>query len=784
MKYTAHIREYDREKQTVRQHCEGTAEKARRYAEGFGAGNIAYLQGILHDMGKLCDKFNDYINGLNNCRRGEIDHSYAGARYLYELARQSDDGFVRGAAGLIARTIISHHGVHDWIDGDGNNYFSVRTSKDELYDEILGNLPLVCPETEILALLDKAAGEFRDFIARIKPIDMKKKENRSFYMGMLERLMQSVLIDADRTDTADFMSDTRTEKLFDTETLWEAMHDRMEEKLKGFAHKTDSISVQRRSISERCRDYASEKRGVCRLIVPTGGGKTLSSLRFAVEYCRRHGGKRIIYTAPFMSILEQNSDEIRSIAGDEAFLEHHSNILADAENDGELHEYELRTEKWDSPVIATTMVQLLNSLFSGRTSCIRRMHRLAGAVIIIDEIQSVPMKCVNMFNMAVNFLTNVCGSTVVLCSATQPVLEETAYPLIIGENSSMTGDWTKDFEIFRRTEIIPCIKPTGYTYEQAAEFCFEKFTENGNLLVVVNTKAAALNIYNSVKERADGNAVVIHLSTSMCPEHRRDRIAYIRECLDSDKPVVCITTQLIEAGVDISFRCVVRSHAGLDNAAQAAGRCNRHGEAGRICPVYLINITDERLGSLKEIKDSQEASESLIYSGRYEDFLAVETLSDYFRRLYTSQRDKLSYSVKDDTTETTLMDMLSLNKKRRTLKPKANDDNMLWGQAFSKAGGLFEVIDSRTIDVIVPYNEEAINLIRDLHNDITPYEAVKLLRKCQKYTVGIYSGTNRKLGENRALYTLGCGAVVLDEAFHDDELGVVTEGAIHDALIF
>ncbi len=782
MKYTAHIRVDDEKRQSVKEHCDSTAEKGKKYAEKFGAGKIAYIQGILHDAGKLTDKFNEYVCGNSDCKRGEIDHSYAGARYLFELACKADRADIIHVSKLIARTIISHHGLHDWISDEGEDYFSQRASKDDFYEEILGNVSELCSEAELMKLLEEAAGEYEALRRVIKEISCKDAVKYGFYMGMLERLMQSVLIDADRTDTADFMSDSETEKAFDTKKLWEEMYVRMKEKLSRFSSATDRISVQRRSISERCRNFAANKSGVVRMIVPTGGGKTLSSLRFAIEYCKRHGSEKIIYTAPFMSILEQNSDEIRSIAGEEAFLEHHSNIIADIDCENDLQEYELRTEKWDSPVIATTMVQFLNTLFSGKSSCVRRMHRLAKSVIIIDEVQSVPMKCVNMFNLAINFLSKICGCTVVLCSATQPVLDETAYPLIMDEKNSMTGEWTQDFEVFRRTEIVPCIEPCGYTYEQAADFCFGRLEENGNLLVVVNTKAAALRIYEIIKERAEGMAEIIHLSTSMCPEHRRDKISDIREYLETDKPVICITTQLIEAGVDISFKCVVRSLAGMDNAAQAAGRCNRHGEADRICSVYLINITDEKLGSLKEIKDAQEASEQLIYSERYDDYLSVETLSDYFRKLYYMEKDKLSYNVTDGECRTTLLGLLSLNTDRYNVRKKL--ENKYCGQAFKTAGALFEVIDSRTVDVIVPYNEEARAIIDRLNSDIKPDETIELLRKSQKYTVGIYSGTNIKLSENNALRILKCGAAALNKEFHSMELGVVTDGTMQEILIF
>ena len=600
-------------------------------------------------------------------------------------------------------------------------------------------------------------------------------------MGMWERLLTSLLTDADRTDTADFMSGVDTERYFDTKALWEEMHIRMEEKLKNLEKENDDgpIYARRKSISERCKDFAENDVKICRLVVPTGGGKTLSSLRFAVEYCRKGKADKIIYIAPYLSILEQNSDEIRSVAGDDAFLEHHSDMLAEkAENAEELDEYELRTEKWDSPVIATTMVQFFNALFSGKSSAVRRMHRLANSVIIIDEVQSIPLKCVYLFNLAMNFLAYCCNSTIVLCSATQPPFElMKAHPLIQDENPSMTGDTAEDFEAFRRTRIIPLNdKKGGYTYEETAEFCIEKQREHGSLLMVVNTKAAALQLYKLIKENTE--AQVIHLSTNMCPQHRRDTIETLRSLLK--KKVICVTTQLIEAGVDISFGCVVRSLAGMDNAAQAAGRCNRNGDFGGVCPVYLIKIKDEALKYLPEIANAQDISTEMLYgfdSKGETDLQGAEVMRDYFSKLYGENKEKLCYPVRGDN----LLDMLSLDKERYSIC--GNKALMFCGQAFRTAGGLFDVIDSNTQGVIVPYNGEAEEIITELNGECSPDKAVSLLRKAQKYTVNVYSSTLKRLEEEKGLIQLECGALAADKRYYNAEHGLSADAEERETLI-
>ncbi len=783
MKYTAHIRESDRTEQSVEAHCRQTAILAARYGGSVGLEKTAEIAGCLHDIGKLTSTFNDYIHGDNSCKRGEIDHSFAGAKYLRELSLQSDDANLRKTASLIGRVILSHHGLHDWMDEEGKDIYSCRTEKEQYYSEILANFQTSELSDELEQKLNDAVCEVKTVRAELRKMAGDSKEQFAFYLGMLERLLQSILIDADRTDTADFMSDARTELDFDTDQLWKEMEVRLEEKLRAFSSRTDAVSERRRSISDRCAAFSSNNAGICKLIVPTGGGKTLSSLRFAVKNARKYHKKKIIYIAPFMSILEQNSDEIGSIAGEGAFLEHHSDMLAEiAEAKDALHEYELRTEKWDSPVIATTMVQFLNALFSGKSSAVRRMHKLSEAVIIIDEVQSIPLKCVYLFDLAMNFLSRVCKSTIVLCSATQPPFEELQkFPLLLDKNASMTGETAEDFEAFRRTELIYAEKKGGWSYDEAAGFCAEKFAEHGNLLLIVNTKAAAMELYKRLRNTE--HAHVFHLSTNMCPAHRRSCIRDMKEKLEARSPVICVTTQLIEAGVDISFGCVVRSLAGMDNAVQAAGRCNRHGELEHICPVYILHLWEEKLGSLAQIRNAGNIFREIANTAA--DLDDAELLVQYFRKLYRSERDKLRYPLPLHTDQD-LINLLSLN--ARWIDRKTHPHLQFCGQAFKKAGSLFEVIDSRTSAVLVPYDAQAKELIAELCSEQDAKRIVELLRRAQKYSVNVYAGTEYRLEQEAAVYEIRCGNLkdctvkILQENFYDKDFGLTTECGLHEVL--
>ena len=280
-------------------------------------------------------------------------------------------------------------------------------------------------------------------------------------------------------------------------------------------------------------------------------------------------------------------------------------------------------------------------------------------------------------------------------------------------------------------------------------------------------------MYKLIKEKLGDEAYIIHLSINMCPAHRKKRIASLRRFLKRGLPVVCVTTQLIEAGVDISFSCVVRALAGLDNAAQAAGRCNRNGEKGCLCPVYIINFKNEKLGSLEEIKNAQGISQNIISHNEDADLLSVEQQSQFFSRLFRVYSDKLDYPAAG----TTLLELLSLNMKKWEVNKKS-----LFGlsQSFKTAGELFSVIDSNTKSIIVPYNEEAVRIIEKLNGDISPEETVRLLRKAQKYTVSVFAGTEHAVETVQSK----SGAYYLDKRFYNSEYGVTTEGSDREILLY
>lgn len=802
MEYISHIRESDKKEQTVSEHSNNVAKIASEFGEAVQMSHTAWLQGILHDAGKLCNDFTEYIRGKSDAKRGEIDHSYMGAKYLANLAIEmyKESRLNPDAALLIGRTILSHHGLHDWLTEDGENYFEKRTSIIKQDKEVECALPEIVSDGTLKKYYLESVKEYAAMQQKINELYKEmiakgEKEKRelsgdakcvipAFYQGFLERLMQSILMDADQTDAANFNDDIVYTSPKEPTGVWNNMEKQMQKKCTAFRKKTDLISRRRMNISDRCAAFANHDVKICRLVVPTGGGKTLSALRFAIEYSQKHNVNQIFYIAPFNSILEQNSDVIREIAGEENFLEHHSNVfsrLEENENETEkLSTYQMRTERWDVPVIATTLVQFLNALFDGKSSSVRRMHHLCRAVMIIDEVQAIPAKCIHLFNLAMNFLTHICGSTVVLCSATQPCLEQAEYPILLDEQESMTADFQADFDAFRRT-VLHSAGKKSFSYEEAAKFCTQQYQENGNLLLVVNTKQAALTMFQKLKERNGASATVLHLSTNMCPVHRRTVIQQMREQLETQQPLICVTTQLIEAGVDISFRCVVRSMSGLDHAAQAAGRCNRNGEYD-CCSVYLIQLEEEKLAAaLKQIEKEQEITKKILFFHEKEDLLHPQIMQNYFEGYLTTFQNQFSYPLPDSDHET-LLRLLSTNSnnaKRAEAQmhgslPLRLKNHM---QAFRTAGKKFQVIAEQTTDILVPYGAGE-ELILDLNGKLYENAFPKLLRKAQQYLVSVYSGTLKALEAKDALIQLESGVLALKSGFYSSEQGICVDGMI------
>ena len=370
-------------------------------------------------------------------------------------------------------------------------FFHRQTKEGIFYDESRqGFLAEVADEEELERLFHSAVREMAPMLDRLAALSTQADDNEAdretaFYIGLLARMLLSAVIEGDRTDTAAFM-DGIEPPVFpeDMRPIWTERLAFMEKKLAAFPRKTP-IDLARHTISDTCAAGAARPGGVYRLNVPTGGGKTLASLRFALTHAAKWNCSRIIFTAPLLSILDQNAQVIRDYIGDDTLiLEHHSNLAEPKETPERLQELELLTASWSAPIIITTLVQLLNTCFSGRTSAIRRFHALCGSVIVIDEVQTVPGKMLTLFNLAVNFLSEVCGATIVLCSATQPCLEAADHPLH-RQPVDLVPQQKALWDVFKRTDIqnAGCAK-----LEELSQIVTEVLSSCDSLLVVCNTK--------------------------------------------------------------------------------------------------------------------------------------------------------------------------------------------------------------------------------------------------------------------------------------------------------
>ena len=626
--------------QTLEAHLQGVSTLASLFAAKLSLASQGELIGLLHDLGKYSRAFQVYIQSATGLLdqdtdeefvdaaqlKGKIDHSTAGAQFIWrELSRHGQLGQMVGQ--ILSLCIASHHsGLIDCLSCDtnslGEDLFSKRMNKaddrshwtealDKADDRILARARELMNQPEMLRDLQTALAR----IVRTAPVKDDKSTVAQQQIGLLARFLFSCLIDADRIDTADFEIPQRAKlRMRGRYTEWETLIGRLENQLDTLEPK-HPIDHLRQDISRHCLDGASRDKGIYTLTVPTGGGKTLASLRFALHHAQKHAMDRVIYVIPFTSIIDQNADVVRRIlepGGTEpgsVLLEHHSNLTPEAQT----WRGKILSENWDAPVIYTTSVQFLETLFGAGTRGARRMHQLANTVLIFDEIQTLPVNCVHLFNNAINFLAEHCGSTVVLCTATQPLLDKVdpkKGAIRLKADSELMPDVKQLFDDLKRVEVKNRRKPGGWTMDEVAALAEEEARSTGSCLVIVNTKKSAQTIYRLCKEHAE--TPVYHLSTSMCPAHRKAILAEVRERLAKQEPTLCISTQLIEAGVDVDFGAVIRFTAGLDSIAQAAGRCNRNGLRD-MGTVHVVNAKDENISRLPDIKIGQTKAELVLY---------------------------------------------------------------------------------------------------------------------------------------------------------------------------
>lgn len=786
MKYPAHIRKVDGKKyiQTVEEHCRGVAEIAAELLRDIGLEKTAYLAGVLHDLGKFSENFKNYIEKAadgEKVQRGSVNHTFAGVRFLLE--KHSDEqlsGFSDIVLEILAYAVGAHHGLFDCVDDNNNNGFTKRMQKEgiDYLNAAQEFLKICCSKQDIEDLLKQSEKEFLPVFNEIEKLadnaDAKIQNTQiTFYIGFLARLILSAIIEADRSDTSQFMNGYSEKTVKNISEIWINCIKNVEQKLSTMPL-DKPINKTRAQISALCAEAGNLESGIYRLNLPTGAGKTLTSLRYALHHALAHNKKRIIFTMPLLSIIEQNAGIIHDYIGnEELILEHHSNIVETDEND-ELDKRELLVESWDVPIIITTMVQLLNTLFAGKTSNIRRMQALCNSIIVIDEVQTVPDKMLSLFNLALNFLAKICNATIILCSATQPCFEKTMYPLDKSVKDLIT--LTKEQEtVFKRVRLeykgeMDC--------EELADFAAGILEENNSLLLVCNTKNEAAVMFNLLCSKLK-DVKAFHISAGMCTAHRKETIKEMQEALENkQQKVLCVSTQVIEAGVDVSFARVIRLLAGMDNIVQATGRENRNREFDGLAPGYIVRLKGEFLKGLSEIEAAKNAAANLLVKYKNnpqiydDDLMSAKAVNEYYKSLYENVKsgyhDFYIESVRDS-----ILNLMSCNENVDSGKiPEYNKYFM--HQALKTAGGLFTVFDESSIDIIVPYDrgKEIIQKIFAVGDK--DYEKLKaVLKEAKLYTVSLFKYQKIKLEEQGALiFVPNAGVYILQDGYYDELTGL------------
>ena len=765
----------DGREESVAKHSIDTANIAEQNAPEF-LKSTARLTALLHDAGKNCDEFLTYIKKAaedqNSVRPGSVTHSTAGAIIANDLSgSEKPDIFT---AEIIRHAILSHHGIYDSVTPEGKVIFNLRNDKQQGLEDICGEVYRYLPRDELEVHFRHSVVEVTKSVNGISELTKGKKVgSKSFYWGLLERLLLSLLIDADRTVSACFAKNVAPEPITQqAENFWDEQIKKLESHLSYKASDTPIAQI-RHEISSSCKEAGGNTGEILRLVVPTGAGKTFSSLRFALYQAKCFDKKRIIYVAPFNSILEQNSMEFRKALDDpgmEVILEHHSNLIPD-----DTEKYKDLTQNWNAPIVLTSAVQFLNALFSAKSGSIRRMHSLTNSVIIVDEVQSIPIRCTALFNLATNFLAYICGSSIVLCSATQPPFEDLPDNRLILPVDILTNS-TRYHDAFRRTRIIDktAMVPGGMDTQTAVEFIINTQKTEPSILFIVNTKKCATTIFDELKNRISGYLdapQLFHLSTNMCPMHRRRTLDKIRALLENDKPVVCVSTQLIEAGVDISLKAVIRSAAGLQNVIQSAGRCNRNAEI--TCGnVYIVKLADslEDLSNLPEIRETQNAFYSAVAGLQDKELDSTEAMAVYYKHYFYGKEQILCYP--DPKSGVSLVDLLSNNPVGvNRLREKGYQPPFLV-QAFKTAGDHFQVIEDKdAVDILVEYDNRSADLIKQLNSNPDRLELENLLPQLQPYTVSISRTMLKSLG-NAVYIAQNCDILILQKQYYHLETGI------------
>jgi CRISPR-associated endonuclease/helicase Cas3 len=710
----------------LRDHLEAVSRRAATFGVKFGVGELGAALGLLHDLGKYDEVFLKRLNGANV----RHDHSTAGA-WALAVHYPRLDRLPRALGKLLAYAVAGHHaGLPDGVRIEGH---SSRSPLDERLKR--------GAEQARAALARAQLDGFELPILQAPEFRPSCNELSGFQLAFFGRMLFSCLVDADFLETERFYVEAgeslverpRFPSLAELKATFETyMRAHFEPKAD-----TSPVNRLRADVLAQALSKAAEPPGAFTLTVPTGGGKTLTSLAFALAHAVRHSLDRIIYVIPFTSVIEQTADIFREALGHHAgaVLEHHSAFdesrvdrgnreaheesLLDSEREQRM--LRLAMENWDAPLVVTTAVQFFESLFGDRPSHCRKLHNIAKSVIILDEAQTLPIALLRPCVVALNELSRSYGATIVLCTATQPALNETDDP-----KRTFKGG----FKIDCRRELAPdppalfrhlkrvTIQHAGVLPD---EDLASRLTEAEQVLCIVNTRAHARELYQRIK----GERGTWHLSTLMCAAHRRHVLASIRKALEEGRACRVISTTLIEAGVDIDFPLVYRAEAGLDSIAQAAGRCNREGRRDAAASCTIVFDVQDRSRVLRTLRLNADLGRRIVQDLN-EDALTPNSIERYFRELYW-MKGGIAFTGDDALDKRGIVAMLNSLAREIDLP-------------FESTARLFQLIDEIFLPIIVPYGDAA-PLVEELcridHGRLGHTTVGGSARKLQPYSVGV-----------------------------------------------
>lgn len=699
----------------LEEHLREVGRLASEMAAGFNSEDWAKMAGLWHDLGKYRPAFQGYIKKESGYDpeahieqgKGKVDHSTAGAIHAAE--------YDKAAGKLIAYLIAGHHaGLSDWDSAEsGGSALSIRLpagkEKGYLNEALKADIPqdILNPEINL-----------------IKPLGGSKG------LHLWLRMLFSCLVDADFLDTEKFMDVQKAGARLASWSLDE-LKDKFDAYMADKTRNSEATIVNqcRAAILEDCRNIAQEPPGIYTLTVPTGGGKTLSGMAFALEHAIKHQKQRIIVAIPYTSIIEQTAEQYRDIFG-EAVLEHHSNLDPDKAAK-ENSRSRLASENWDAPIIVTTNVQLLESLFAARTSRCRKLHNIVNSIIIIDEAQLLPPDYLQPILDILRLLTEHYGVTLVLSTATQPALgtvkDNYGKTVLRGLDARREIILNVDtlFRTLSRVEVeIPSDMNQRRTWEELAE----ELCHHPSVLVIVNSRRDARELHRLLPEET------IHLSAQMCGEHRSRVIAAIKIKLESGEHIRVISTQLVEAGVDLDFPVVYRALAGLDSIAQAAGRCNREGKLksseDKLIKGKVVVFVPPKSSPKGLLLYGEQATRS-VWHNHSDGALSHKLFDSYFHQ-YFAQESPDKHSI---------MPLLTTDARQGIVQ-------------FRTAAQRFRLIDDVGQSILVPFEEKGEKLLKELRYS-GPYR--KLMRKLQRYSVNVYENEFNKLKNIGAIEELHPG---------------------------